>query len=131
MGVWLIGRARSDRDQSVCHSSVTGGGEHTGNHGDAGISRDPSDTVCPGPVDRLGDGAERDAEPAHGRLGENHQLRTSVGGPVGIDPHQLQIRRRVGAAEDLRQRDSHGRQLRSRSHKRPKAPKGPSATSDG
>ena len=44
------------------------------------IRRTPS---AQGPSTGSAIGAQRHPEPAHGRLGEHHQLRAGVGGPVG------------------------------------------------
>ena len=78
IGYWILLQQRPQTlGGRVQRRAGTGSGDRRVGLGRQGAAQQ-------GAVDGLGDGAERDAEPAHGRLGENHQLRTSVGGPVGI-----------------------------------------------
>ncbi len=83
--VRLIGAARAHRahsDQRVRHPPVVRGGEHSGDHGDAGLGRDAPDTVCPGPVDQA-----RRSVPA--------ERRTGTWSPRGTPPASRRRRRPV------------------------------------
>ena len=114
VGVGLVGRAGGPTAISVFVTRPSPAGVNipaiTVMPASVAIRRTP---FAQGPSTGLGDRCQRDAEPAHGRLREHDQLRAGVGGLAGVVAHQLQIRCRIGATEDLRQRDSHGRQLRS------------------
>ena len=97
-------------EQGVGHAVIGCRGEHPDEHGDAGGIGDPAHRVGPPAVEAFGDRRQRNPEPAHGGLRENHQPRSGVGRAAGVVLHQRQIGDRVGTRQNLRARDPHGRQ---------------------
>ena len=99
--------AGARRDQRVGHPAVVGGDEHAGHDDDARALGDRAHGRRPRPVQRFGDRRERHAEPAHRRLGEQHQPGAGVGGAAGVVLDQAEVGGRFCAALDLREGNPH------------------------